>query len=74
MGYYMSEYFQHFNYLIKIYIQCTIQNSQTSKQFCCLLYDLTHVLFTPHVWPTLKLYQCISTQCNIPHTLVNFIL
>ena len=38
MGYYMSEYFQNFSYLIKIYIQCTIQNSQTSEQFCCLLY------------------------------------
>ena len=35
MGYYMSEYFQNFNHLIKIYIQCTIQNSQTSEQFCC---------------------------------------
>ena len=39
MGYYMSEYFQNFDHLIKIYIQCTIQNSQTSEQFCCLLYD-----------------------------------
>ena len=34
----MLEYFQNFNSLIKIYIQCTIQNSQTSEQFCCLLY------------------------------------
>ena len=34
----MSEYFQNCNHLIEIYIQCTIQNSQTSKQFCCLLY------------------------------------
>ena len=39
MGYYMSEYFQNFNHLIKIYIQCTIQNSQTSEWFCCLLYS-----------------------------------
>ena len=31
MGYYMSEYSQNFNHLIKIYIKCTIQNSQTSK-------------------------------------------
>ena len=38
MGYYMSEYCQNSNHLIKLYIQCTIQNSQTSKQFCCLLY------------------------------------
>ena len=38
MRYYMLEYFQNFNHLIKIYIQCTIQNSQTSEQFCCLLY------------------------------------
>ena len=38
MGYYMSEYFQNFHHLIKIYIQCTIQNSQTSERFCCLLY------------------------------------
>ena len=36
----MSEYFRNFNHLIKIYIQCTIQNSQTSEQFCCLLYYL----------------------------------
>ena len=34
----MSEYFQNFNHLIKIYIQCIIQNSQTSERFCCLLY------------------------------------
>ena len=34
----MSEYFQKFSHLIKIYIQCTIQNSQPTKQFCCLLY------------------------------------
>ena len=38
IGYYMSEYSQNFNHLIKIYIQCTIQNSQTSERFCCLLY------------------------------------
>ena len=38
MGYYMSEYFQNFSHLIKIYIQRTIQNSQTSERFCCLLY------------------------------------
>ena len=36
----MSEYFQNFNHLIKIYIQCTIQNSQTSKWFCYLLYNI----------------------------------
>ena len=44
MGYYMSEYFQNFNHLIKIYIQCIIQNSQTSKWFCCLLYPHTGVV------------------------------
>ena len=38
----MSEYFQNFNHLIKVYIQCTIQNSQTSEQFCFLLYDILH--------------------------------
>ena len=38
MWYYMSEYFQKFNHLIKIYIQWTIQNSQTFERFCCLLY------------------------------------
>ena len=35
----MSEYFQNFSHLIKIYIQCIIQNSQTFEQFCCLLYQ-----------------------------------
>ena len=43
MGYYMAEYFQNFSHLIKIYIQCTIQNSQTFKQFCCLQYTIMHV-------------------------------
>ena len=37
----MSEYFQNFNHLIKIYIQCTIQNSQTYEWFCYLLYSLS---------------------------------
>ena len=40
MGYYMSEYFQNFSHLMNIYIQCTIQNSQTSDWFCCLLYKI----------------------------------
>ena len=35
----MSEYLQNFNHLIEIYIQCTIQNSQTSERFCCPLYQ-----------------------------------
>ena len=47
----MSESFQNFNHLIKIYIQCTIQNPQTSKQFCCLLYiyqlPYVHVVQSP---------------------------
>ena len=61
----MSEYFQYFNHLIKIYIQCTIQNSQTSKRFCCLLYmkllafSLLTLYWSP-LWAglSIQLHQC----------------
>ena len=43
----MSEYFHNFSHLIQIYIQCTIQISQTSERFCCLLYCLFIDLISP---------------------------
>ena len=42
----MSEYFQNFNHYIKRYIECTIQNSQTYEQFCCLLYKAWTLVFS----------------------------
>ena len=73
MGYYMWDHFQNFNHLIKIYIQCTIQNSQTSKQFCCQKIggfywgvDLCHVTRN-HVT-----YIKSSTGINKHQQLLNF--
>ena len=55
----MSEYFQNFNHLIKVYIQCTIQNSQTSERFCCLLYMHQLDGFDDKLGRVLKLHQAI---------------
>ena len=54
MGYYMLEYFQNSDHLIKIYIQCTIQSSQTSEQFCCLLYSQSIREHIEHIMKVLQ--------------------
>ena len=57
----MSEYFQYFNHLIKIYIQCTIQNSQTSERFCCLLYCkdtiCAKIIMQPDAYPRFGIWE-----------------
>ena len=35
------------------------------------LWHFTHVLSVPHVWVTLRFHKCISTACNVYHSLVN---
>ena len=76
MGYYMSEYFQNFNHLIKIYIQCTIQTPKHLNGFvayCTISYTFANHAVYSHKVLGFRLYaitlkESILTHCYLLHS------